>query len=101
MLNVRNLEDLIKVQNSVKVSSKDGGKHSPTENMLVFHINIQPIRKKLIELEILLGLLPCHIICVNEHLLIKDEIDMYVSNEADPRGHGESHLVTKTVNYVK
>jgi hypothetical protein len=42
------------------------------------HINVQSIRKKINQLEVILNDFPVHILCVNEHWLSAQEMDLYV-----------------------
>ena len=63
-------------------------RNNPTNNInldtmsvkpiLLLHLNLQSIRNKLSELDIFLDEFPCHILCVNEHWLSKDEINLYI-----------------------
>lgn len=49
------------------------------DNMFVIaHMNIQSLRNKMSELEVLLDELPCHIVSLNEHWLNESEISLYV-----------------------
>jgi hypothetical protein len=47
----------------------------------IIHYNLRSIRNKITELEEVLIQKPVHILCINEHWLHQEEIDLYVPND--------------------
>jgi hypothetical protein len=69
------IEDLLKPNKELEICK------SADNSLTMFHVNIRSLRYKLQELEIVFKELKCDIISINEHWLIKSELELYIPDD--------------------